>query len=804
MLQLSYKISVRLFPLIYREKSIKSAIGIVGDCLIRGMLLAGSSKFKPGESLPVVVQRGLRHRELVHSIVSYAVKETDRDFRSSFTGSRIGSLALDREHLSNVRPVASRFVLTPDVTLCDTLAYTTQARSQILPQLAERVLAVVPQDLFPDANLDRFPNTSDRAKLVRNAITSFCFREVVFPVISVEELRRFIASATGKAETVFSAAALSMTLKFFVSPDDPSGEETSKFVTDLFTQVKEVFIRTAANPSVQPLDTQTGPVSYTAIRDLVYRQFEPFLLLLHPALEEKELITNPARHQEGAYSLWQKEHSVMLRGVRVPNYEILLAASRLAKAKGHDTSRFELAQQAYRRLYKGQERQDQERETLTAQVQDFKDRMVLPEPGEDELPYTITQLTRAFYPQTAQALARERTLLREYEELMQTSESLNHKAQGFFAELSQLKADGFEGNVAIPDWAREHQLVLEKRGLAGKKAAAQRSIRMYTEILEENYALRDKDRAFLLVRSWAQQPRAAIEAEIARLERTLKRGRNPNLKAVLVPGELGSAQAKEALDYLTARLEVVKVRVRGLKEDALPYDNQRLKELQALRNRVAKSHDVQGVIYAPTQAAVYRFLIQERLSVLEGIRRAKVRIEEVDQRVVPAQWMWPRQQTEQWIRTILAATYIPNTLSQPELRLSLEQFQEQWLELDNLRKREKGENYFYRFARFTDHPLFPFPEVEGLPMKTVWDCILNRTRVIRAYLDIEQVRRNERRFQEEFTRLSRGVYQRYLEEQIREREHRLSILQSDPALSNFLETMRRFNLTLNESPRLSL
>lgn len=783
--------------LAFGPTTLKLAIGIVGDCLIRGMLLSGSSKFKPGESLPVVIQRGLQHRELVHSIVSYAVKETDRDFRSH-PGSRVGSLALDREHLSKVRPIEPLFVLKPDVTLCDTLAYTTQARSQILPQLAERVLVVVPQDLFPDANLDRFPNTSDRANLVRNAITSLCFREVAFPVISVEELRRFIASATGKVETVFSAAALSMTLKFFVSPDDPSREETSKFVTDLFTQVKEVFIRAAADPSVQPLDTQTGPVSYTAIRDLVYRQFEPFLLLLHPALEEKELITNPARHQEGAYSLWQKERSVVLRGVRVPNYEMLLAANRLAKAKGHDNSRFQHAQQAYRRLYRGQERQDQEREALTAQVQEFKDRMALPEPGEDELPYTITQLTRAFYPQTAQALARERTRLREYEQLIQTSEGLHTKAQGFFAELSALKASGFEGNVAVPDWARTHQLVLEKHGLAGKKAAAHRTIRLHTEILEESYALKDKDEAFRLARSWAQLPKAAIEAEIARLERTLKRGRNPNLKAVLVSGELGSAQAKEALDYLTARLEVVKVRVRGLKEDALPYDNQRLRELQALRNRVAKSHDVQGVLYVPTQAAVYRFLIQERLSALEGIRRAKVRIEEVDQRVVPAQWMWPRQQAEQWARTVLTATYIPNTLSQPELRLSLEQFQEQWLELDNSRKRVKGEPYFYRFARLTNHPLFPFSEVEGLPMKTVRDCILNRTRVIRAYLDIEQIRREEQRLQEEFTRLSRGVYQRYLEDQIREREHRLSILQSDPALSNFLETMRRLNLTLEE------
>ncbi|MBI3341725.1 hypothetical protein HY024_01240 [Candidatus Curtissbacteria bacterium] len=282
------------------------------------------------------MEAGLKARRSLASEV-FGILQTHRP--SSGKGDFVGTCALKRSDLDAAERKKSAWALHPDLKNFDELVRDYRLRKAILPQIAQGVIGFLPGELFPDASIESFPKEEEMAGIVRNSMVSAACNGYPMPALSVEDVRVAIAQneyhALSRDQIVLQYGEI---LNAVAEASGISKTEVIEYLEALQAQTDQLI----TNYSPQYSDDVAAGKLHT------FMAFKGVLLLMHPLLEEKELIVNKDRAYESDYSIWGPEHSVVIGNYRIPNFDILAKADATARAKGVDPSKFRTALYAWK------------------------------------------------------------------------------------------------------------------------------------------------------------------------------------------------------------------------------------------------------------------------------------------------------------------------------------------------------------------------------------------------------------------------------------------------------------------------
>jgi len=296
---------------IANEEVLRRTMGVLKDALTRHLQEEGRGEIKPNERLRPLINKGLLLRDSLHEEAKNVLDLTSKNETTGL--GNVGPFALQNSLLIKAHNESKNYLLTPDLKYTEQLVDTSRRRKIAIDKFAAVGIANLPEELG-GVTLDRIPDIVDRSKLIRNMIASFLFRGNLNPIIEMTELRNF---QTLNKSAYFADEAKGKIINAF----NLSDKEEITFVLDLFNQTKEAF---CSNQSVPKGDDDRG-------MDGLFRNFSKDLLLLHPILEEEQIITYPGAIVRGVPNLWNDAETIA--GFKIPNREMLLRAIRQARTK---------------------------------------------------------------------------------------------------------------------------------------------------------------------------------------------------------------------------------------------------------------------------------------------------------------------------------------------------------------------------------------------------------------------------------------------------------------------------------------
>lgn len=314
--------------------TMRQAVGVIGDAIQRSLDIAGRASFRPKERLGPLASKGLTARQQltdeawdVYDLSIMGATTTHLQITGPFA---VPNSLLIETHQEIQAPNALHgpkpFSLATHLDQSSKLVNLAKQRREMINQWATVGISALPAELA-GVSIDQFPDIADRAKLVRNMATSWIFKRTLSPLITIVDLKDFVRNSDQIPAVLPSAAQTFMTAMHINS------EPEKDFIFSLFAQVAKVF---EVNPAI-PAENDTASV------DRFFRTFAKDLLLLHPALEEQQLITKPREIQEGLPHIWDK--CLTIGRFHIPQPEALAIALRQAKARRDDPaiSRIEAA-----------------------------------------------------------------------------------------------------------------------------------------------------------------------------------------------------------------------------------------------------------------------------------------------------------------------------------------------------------------------------------------------------------------------------------------------------------------------------
>lgn len=297
------------------------AMRVLDDAYFRGYA-QNPDRFKVGKRPPfrLLIKDGLAVREQLRAEANDVIKLSHTHYTNATDPK--GPLALSENLLKDSENELSRFQLQPEFGSSTELVQIAKVRSQIIPKLAEKILAHLPAEL-QHSTIEQFPSIQDQAKLIRNGIIKFIFTKQLSPVITTDQLRRY--SEIAKNQPLIFEQNLRGNLTKLLNITDETEE---RYLLDLFTQVKIAFFN-------QPVEKFADPVEAV---DYFYNYFGKDLLLLHPALEEQRIITQPEKYDPRIPSIW--DDGLKIGSMVIPSADSLQRALRQQRAKrGPDLTR---------------------------------------------------------------------------------------------------------------------------------------------------------------------------------------------------------------------------------------------------------------------------------------------------------------------------------------------------------------------------------------------------------------------------------------------------------------------------------
>lgn len=289
----------------------QQAMGVLGDATARQLRVEGRA-LDPKDRIRQLIASGLELRE---SVSQQATEVIDHTLKNPTTHAQLaGSFALPSVLVETARREIGNFPLTGDLKASQQIADIIPQRKAALARFARIGLSSLPEQLG-EVTIDRFPTAAERSKLTKNMIASFVFRGTVSPLISTADLKDFVESNYGSLDNFSQEKQQSLIQVLGIT------EDTEKsYISDLFEQTKAAFSLYQRSP--QEDDPQ--------LIDKFYHLFSRDLLLLHPALEESQLVTLPNLVQDGVSSIWDR--AIDIRGVKIASPDLLVQAARQAQA----------------------------------------------------------------------------------------------------------------------------------------------------------------------------------------------------------------------------------------------------------------------------------------------------------------------------------------------------------------------------------------------------------------------------------------------------------------------------------------
>lgn len=336
--------------ILFNRENFQRVAAIIGvDCIERGLILSGKEELSEKDNVVSLVKIGLENRNQVRDQSQEALALTRGNWVPSDCPF-IGPLALEKELYYQASRVVENFTLTPQVFILDRITYLYQSRRAIIDQIAGFGVSSLPQDIYPDASIDMIQGTAERASIVRNMILAMNFQDSYNPVIEIEELRKIISREKEEVEKILSKDITLEKIKEIIRDNRLSSEEVNDYFNLLKEQIKSVF---SNSYRLGLFHTPRAENEMIDLRDKFYANFNPVLLLVHPALEEKAFITNQNNYYPGDYGLWREDFSTIIKGYRVPTKEGLERAMRLAIARGKGYERYKDARALWNRYVLG-------------------------------------------------------------------------------------------------------------------------------------------------------------------------------------------------------------------------------------------------------------------------------------------------------------------------------------------------------------------------------------------------------------------------------------------------------------------
>lgn len=290
---------------------LQRTLGVMGDAARRGLALEGKAFFTPKERMRALIANGLEMREdlRVKAEGFLALSKSEPEIY----GDLIGPLALPATLVRAAAVEVNGFALVAEPKAIEEVVNIADQRMGRIDHIAQIGLDHLPEP-FTGVTLDRFPTVLERARLIRNMVTSFVFRDSLSPQISTQDLKDFVLQSELAKDMESQADIIAEIAGLTEQPDRAFLQALARQASQLFTVHKTL-----------PNDENPGSV------DDFYRHFARGLLLLHPALEEQSIVIIPQRITADAPSIW--DDSGIIEGVKVPKVELLAQALRQAVAK---------------------------------------------------------------------------------------------------------------------------------------------------------------------------------------------------------------------------------------------------------------------------------------------------------------------------------------------------------------------------------------------------------------------------------------------------------------------------------------
>ncbi len=286
---------------------------VLGDALPRGMKISGQSRLASGDNIVKIIRAGINERERITDEAKmglYKYKNRVQTQLNPFTG----PYALPRRSVVLALNELQSAKTTPSVSNSEEVLNALNKRKEALPKIADAILSSLSRELFPEASIDMFPDPQDQAKLIRNVLTSLVFRAEPNPVVSIADLADFI-----KRTPDFNSGDIQPFSEVITAKTGLDFASVNSFMSCLLEQIKYFFDNAK---DLKPVSAEGK--SEEVFRGSIYRYFDSALLLLHPLLEEKPLVTDPAFYLEGAYSLWNNSFSLPIGGFKTPHLTALI------------------------------------------------------------------------------------------------------------------------------------------------------------------------------------------------------------------------------------------------------------------------------------------------------------------------------------------------------------------------------------------------------------------------------------------------------------------------------------------------
>lgn len=813
----------------FKRANFNAAALVVGDCLLRGLLLSGKTEIGVKDNLRALVSRGLENREQIKVSAKDAVRFI-KDPHYVEDCPFIGPFAFRIKTVNDAMTQLRHFALTADINHCQELAYDFQQRCEFLDKCATFALSTLPRDKFPKSDIENFPSFEEKAKIVRNMITAYALRGDFLPVIWIEELRELVTNGD-ELKRRFNREFLEKTIQFLSDGTGFNQDDLTLLIGGLFAQARQRFLSAKI-----PSGVIVSEHELIQSRDVFYRQFNDVLLLLHPALEEPEIAVSAEGAKGTEYSIWREDLSVVFDGKTVPTRLGLMRAQRLVAAKGFDEVRFKNGINVWTEYEKSLSRERTRIARLEAELAELARQQIELRSPDNKLPpeaYSIAVYSSGLY-------------FREFNYVKKRFGQIRSIINGAIRERSEA-----ENYV--------NELVLRNGGVLPDRDIIPEII--YTKIVERLIGRRDNitkiarsniadangeiEEDFLGKYSlfeckgidWEKADQQLISREIERLM---------NVKAQVNEGSVPLAiNINSIAGYINDQLRLLEIKreIGGLtKKDGLKKG-----ELLTLRSILPRVEA--GFVKKPSYIRSFaRWSLSRRISQLERISKAKDRIDYARAIDVNLPKEWKREQILEYLNTVRCATlpmdvdwfdvervgelssqtkeiakwvstsYDSRFAIAPAVIGTRAQYKD-WVtsELKNIwqkvsplrsggdaRQARRRSRYLDQFKMYigllklANNPLLPLEEAKGFKRDVFWSAFTRRRRLAEAICDYGETEKLYGIAEDRFTQVARYLYVEHLKRKAKSASLELERLQAGPGRARFLQKMGGLGFILEE------
>jgi len=595
---------------------------IITDAVQKGMQAEGLPGIDPSVNIRTVVKDGLAQRTKI-------TRESQRICRQYFSEVQTAGVKFIGPHAFPTREIirasheVNRAVATPVLTHSEGLVAKELTRKVLLPQMAHAILGGLPQEQFPDVTLELFPDVESQAKLLRNAVTSMNFRGNPLPQMQVEEVIDFVTQ-----EKTLDPVILAPLVHYIAESSGQDPNDIAEYLRDLGLQTDEFFKK------ARDVFTAHGIFGSndTYARDFVYKYFDKRLLLLHPALEEQELVTDYSNHIEGDYSLWDEKFSSVIDGNRIPGPDILNRALRLSIAKGRNGTKYKEALDEWKRFERAERVNKERKTTLERYIQKTADD--LSQASIDTMP--SSELTVAL-AQNVLVASEYRTAKHKYDE----DRRIIERAEGTVQQLTDIEEElRRENGGELPQkMVLPGELSLEsihRKRLSAVRASVGRSEYQATDTFSNDFfsakvPIDVKEEQF----NFAIMDTATIEAMIVRLTREHEAALN--FRGDVIPADVEMKEVERHIDATVQALTDSYVYLQGLEtpDSESPFtlhERARFEEYSAIQKTLKPMFARLPTSTIGVPRVFYNYSLSSRISALERIVEARKRLEVAEEK----------------------------------------------------------------------------------------------------------------------------------------------------------------------------